>query len=183
MPVSEQTFKQVALEDPEGQWELHCGRLRSKPGTTEEHNDLSMELAYLLRYQLDRNEYRVRQNASHVRRSELHYYIPDVTVLPTAAALRQRGTRKLEAYSVPLPLVVEIWSPSTGGYDVRDKLPEYRRRGDLEIWFIHPYEKTLTAWRRQPDGSYSETLHRGGMIQPIALPGVTIDLDALFDEI
>ncbi|MGH2598891.1 MAG: Uma2 family endonuclease, partial [Dehalococcoidia bacterium] len=118
MPVSEQTFKQVALEDPEGHWELHCGELRSKPGMTEEHNDLSMELAYLLRHQLKRSEFRVRQNTSHVRRSELHYYTPDVTVLPAEAALQQRGTGKLETYSVPLPLVIEIWSRSTGDYDV-----------------------------------------------------------------
>ena len=183
MPVSEQTFKQVALEDPEGQWELHCGRLRSKPGMTEEHNDLAAELAYLLRHQLKRSEYRLRINAGHVRRSETSYYIPDVTVLPADAALQQRGTGKLETYSVPLPLVIEIWSRSTGDYDVRDKLPEYRQRGDLEIWFIHPYDKTLTAWRRQQDGSYREEVYRGGVLSPVTLPDVTIDLDALFEEI
>jgi Uma2 family endonuclease len=77
-------------------------------------------------------------------------------------------------------LVVEVWSPSTGGYDIDAKLPTYRARGDREIWRIHPYERTLTTWRRQPDGSYAETVHRGGTIEPIAVPGVTIDLDALF---
>ena len=60
------------------------------------------------------------------------------------------------------------------------KLREYQRRGDLEIWRIHPYEHTLTAWRRQPDGSYAESLHTSGTVSPNALPGVTIDLDALF---
>ncbi len=38
------------------------------------------------------------------------------------------------------------------------KLPIYRERDDLEIWFFHPYERTLAAWRKQPDGSYSEAL-------------------------
>ena len=75
----------------------------------------------------------------------------------------------------------EIWSPSTGRYDIQTKLAEYQRRGDIEIWRIHPYERTLTAWRLQPDGSYSETVYRGGVIQPVALPGVTIDIDRLFD--
>jgi hypothetical protein len=43
------------------------------------------------------------------------------------------------------------------------------------------YDHPLTAWRRQPDGSYAE-LHfdEGGTVQPVALPGVTINLDALF---
>ena len=86
----------------------------------------------------------------------------------------------LEVYQVPLPLVIEVWSRSTGTYDVDDKLPEYQRRGDLEIWRLQPYERALTAWRRQPDGSYTETVYSGGSVRPGALPGVAIDLDALF---
>ena len=80
-----------------------------------------------------------------------------------------------------MPLVVEVWSPSTGQSDIEEKLREYQQRGDLEIWRIHPYERTLTAWRRQPDGSYTETLYRGGIIEPAAIPNVRIDIDRLFD--
>lgn len=65
--------------------------------------------------------------------------------------------------------------------DVDSKLPEYQRRGDREIWRLHPFDRNLIAWRRQPDGSYSESHYTGGSVQPVALPGVTIDLDALFD--
>ena len=68
----------------------------------------------------------------------------------------------LEVYDQPLPLVVEVWSRSTGDYDVEEKLAVYQQRGDLEIWRIHPYERTLTAWRRLPDGSYEETIHQRG---------------------
>jgi Uma2 family endonuclease len=97
-----------------------------------------------------------------------------------ALVLPQLDQRTLEVYEDPLPLVVEVWSPSTGDYDVESKLVEYQRRGDLEIWLIHPYDHTLTAWRRQPDGSYAETRYDGGAVQPAALPDVTIDLDSLF---
>jgi Uma2 family endonuclease len=83
-------------------------------------------------------------------------------------------------YTEPLPLVVEVWSPSTGRYDVDRNVPEYQRRGDLEIWRIHPLERTLTAWRRQPDGSYAETVYRSGTVEPVALSAVVIDLEALF---
>lgn len=89
-------------------------------------------------------------------------------------------TYALEAYAEPLPLIVEVWSPSTGDYDVDLKLPEYQRRGALEVWRVHPYERPLTAWVRQRDGSYVESLHRGGLVRPAALPNVAIDLDALF---
>jgi len=153
MPVSERTYLQLALEDP-NQWELHCGNLRRKPAMTAAHNDIGFELAFRLRQQLDRSQYRVRHNSGHVRRSAENYYIPDVFVIPTDLFRPLRDLRNvLEAYDAPLPLVVEVWSPSTGDYDVDAKLPEYQRRGDLEIWRIHPFERTLIAWRRQPDGS------------------------------
>ena len=39
---------------------------------------------------------------------------------------------------------------------------------------------TLTAWRRQPDGSYLETLYTRGTVPVESLPGVTIELESLF---
>ncbi len=182
MPVSEQTFQQIALEDPEGHWELYCGHLRRKPGMTFAHNNAGFLLTLQLGQQLDLRRFAVRSNAGHVRRSPENYFIPDVFVFPLALAEPFRGRRDvLEWYDAPLPLVVEIWSPSTGEYDVDTKLSEYQRRGDLEIWLLHPFDRTLIAWRRQPDGSYAESHYAGGAVQPVALPNVTIDLDALFD--
>ncbi|MDQ3228020.1 MAG: Uma2 family endonuclease [Chloroflexota bacterium] len=102
--------------------------------------------------------------------------MPAAFVLPVMS-----DPRSLDAFAEPLPLVVEVWSRTTGDYDIAAKLPAYRERGDLEIWFIHPYERTLTAWRRQPDGSYAEEVYRGGMVAVTSLPDVTIDFDALLD--
>ena len=69
MPVSEQTFRQLALEDPEGHWELYCGHLRRKPGMTFAHNHAQFWLGAQLAQQLDRHQYDIRSNAGHVRRS------------------------------------------------------------------------------------------------------------------
>lgn len=183
MPVSKKTYELVALEDPEGHWELHCGVLRQKPDMSVEHNYLMSQLWGLLFQQLDPQAFAVRSNSGRTRRASESYYIPDVIVIPMdlVRAQRSHDPNALEAYDAPLPLVVEVWSPSTGDYDVESKLPEYQRRGDLEIWRIHPYERTLTAWRRHPDGTYTETLFRAGVIRPVALPGVTVDLDTFFD--
>ena len=182
MPVSERTYRTVALEDPEGNWELHHGRLREKPSMTFRHNDGMFELGHQLRSQLDRTQFRVRVNAGRVRRTDEIYYIPDVAVIPLDLAAGFRDSADvLEVYDAPLPLVVEVWSPSTGDYNVDAKLPEYRRRGDREIWRLHPFERTLRVWRRQPDGTYAESDYRGGKIDLVALPGVVIDLDALWE--
>ena len=180
--ISEEAYRQFALGDPSGQWELHHGQLRVKPGMSDEHGDIMMVLAALLHNQLDRNVFRVRAHHARLRRSADTYYVPDIAIIPTPMerALRERPG-SLDAYADPLPLVIEIWSPSTGGYDINEKVPDYQRRGDLEIWRVHPYERTLIAWRRLPDGSYAEETHRGGLVPVASLPGVVIDFDALLD--
>ena len=180
MPVTEATYERLALEDPEGQWEYVCGRVRRKPSMTQEHNDIQWFLAFLLQGQLARSAFHVRSNAGRTSRTDASYFIPDVMVVPVADMQALRGTGALEAFESPLPFVAEVWSPSTGDYDVEDKFPEYRRRGDLEIWRIHPFERTVTAWRRGDDGTYSEQIFRGGTLTIASLPGVTIDFEQIF---
>ena len=185
MPVTEETYQRVALEDTEGSWELHRGQLRSKPSGTARHNRLTCHLGFRLIDHLDRDEYCVRINCGRVRCSSERYritcYVPDVFVFPIHLTQQwQENPHALEVYADPLPLVVEVWDPPLGDYDTDAKLPAYREHGDQEIWRLHPFECMLTVWRRQPDGSYAEPVHRGGTVEPTALPGVTIDLDALF---
>jgi Uma2 family endonuclease len=182
MPVSEATYLRLVKEDPDNRWELHDGCLMWKPGEmTVEHNEMGYRLVVQFVRQLDEDVYQIRPDSSRTRTEQGSYYIPDLFVVPVALVnrLKERpGT--LEVYREPLPLVIEVWSPSTGRYDVNTKLLEYQRRGDAEVWRIHPYDRTLTAWRKQADGSYIESVHTGGTITPAALPGVTIDLDRLF---
>jgi Uma2 family endonuclease len=180
--MSEEQYQQFVLAQPDGQWELHDGRLVEKPGVTWGHADIAMELAYRLRHQIPRDKYRVFIE-SRVRRPAATILMPDVMVVPTAYGEPFRGRPgTLAIFSDPLPLIVEIWSSSTGEYDVDAKLPLYQQRSDQGIWRIHPYERTLTSWQRQPDGSYQETIHRGGIVTPVALPGVAIDLETLFQD-
>lgn len=179
--VSEEAFRRVALRDPEGQWELHDGQLREKPPMSAEHNDLMFHLGFMLQRQLPRHQYRLRVNGGRTQSVPGVTYIPDVAVIPIEIERTQRG-HGLEVYEQPLPLIAEIWSPSTGSYDVDAKMPAYQARGDAEIWRVHPYERTITVWQRGTDGSYRQTLHRDGSITVSSLPGVTIDLGELFED-
>jgi len=183
MPVSEETFERVALEDPDGKWELHCGRLRSKPGMTAKHNSIGDRLAFRLQQQLAVEAYRVTGDRAYVRMSATRTYIPDVAVIPLSLVQRMEREQPtgLEVYPEPLPLVVEVWSPSTGDNDLTDKLLGYQQRGDAEIWLLRHQERTLRAFVREPDGTYTEHIHHGGIVRPHALPTVAIDLDELFN--
>lgn len=181
MPISEATYQRVALEDDET-WELVCGRLRKKPPMTAQHNHIPRRLSQRLARQLSDDEYSVSDGSAALRVSTGSYYVPDLCVIPWSYVqdyIRDHPDA-LEVYDGPVPLVAEVWSPSTGEYDADEKLPEYRRRGDREIWRIHPIERTLIIWRREPDGSYTEILHPGGPVAIASLPGVVINLDELF---
>jgi Uma2 family endonuclease len=180
MPVSEEIYRQLALEDPEGHWELRGGCLRRKPDMTLDHNRITRDLFFDLRRQLDPEVFDVVINMGQVRLPGGSYYIPDVYVVPVAMQRELRGRPVLEAYEGPLPLVVEVWSPSTGEYDVETKLHDYQQRGDLEIWRVHPYDRTVTTWVRQLYGAYEKTIYGEGVVRPSALPSVAIDLPMLF---
>ncbi len=52
MPVSAATYERLALEDPEGHWELVHGRPRRKPDMATEHNDVMR----ILRLELQRQK-------------------------------------------------------------------------------------------------------------------------------
>ncbi|GMV86803.1 MAG: hypothetical protein AMXMBFR80_26580 [Dehalococcoidia bacterium] len=180
MAVTTRTYEQLALEEPATGWELFAGELRRKPPMTMEHYDLAFELAYAIRSQVSHAEYHVRCDQSRLKTGS-SYLIPGVFVVPAPLVGQFRGRSDvLEAYADPLPFVAEVWSPSTGEYDVTAKLAAYQARGDAEVWLLNPYERTLATWVRQPDGSYAPSAHAGGRVALSAIPGVVIDLDRLF---
>jgi Uma2 family endonuclease len=181
--MTEEEFRAFSLRDNAGQWELVRGELREKPPMTARHGGAIDHLLAFHYAQLGRNEFRIRTTHARLRRSADTYYIPAITVIPTALVqmLLDHPDTTLDAYPESLPLVIEIWSPSTGRYDIREKLPDYQARGDREIWYVHPYERTLIAWRRQLNGTYTETIYRNGVVRLESLPSVAFDLEAHFE--
>jgi len=179
--VSEAAYVRLVVSDPDDVWELHDGQLVEKPGMSWEHGRAVALLGSALVVQVDWAEFEVRVNEGRVRHPAGSYFVPDIVVVPASLAQRyanQSGTPPV--FDEPLPLVVEAWSPSTGAYDVVAKLPAYQERGDFEIWFLHPYERTLTAWVRRADGSYGEVVYRDGVVRTAFLPGVAIRLEDVF---
>jgi Uma2 family endonuclease len=182
MGVSEETYKRVALEDDEGIWELVCGRLRKKPPMTFAHTDLKSLVAFELQSQLPLDQFRVHVDGARLRVPGGQYFVPDIAVVPAELVIPHlQEDSVLEVIDEQVPLVVEIWPRSTGDYDVLTKIPEYQRRGDREIWLVHPYDKTVRIWRRAGDGSYAEELRADGTIAASAMP-VQVKLSAIFRD-
>jgi Uma2 family endonuclease len=108
--VSEETYRRLALAAVDAPLELHDGLPREKPAMNVEHGGMMTNLVLALGPQLERSEYRLRINHARLRRSARHYYVPDIAVIPWPLERTMRDqTGALDAYSAPLPLVVEIW--------------------------------------------------------------------------
>ncbi len=182
MVLTAETYRRIVAEDPNGTWELVDGRLREKPGMSFQHHDVCAYLSHDLIRQLNRAEFRVHIGGTRLERTERNYVVPDIAVIPASLFVPLMKGREyvLDFFAEPLPLVVEVWSPSTGSYDVDEKIPQYKARGDKEIWRIHPYERTLTIWRLQSGGTFVESFHRDESVSPAFSPNVVIDLAALF---
>ena len=181
MPVSDELYEQVALADSSVKCELHCGDLVRKSVMTTEHEHLSRRLAGIVGRQLDLERFDVAANGGRLRVAAGRFYVPDVCVIPMELVRRRlTWSPRLEVFDEPMPFVAEVWSPSTGDYDVEDKLPEYRARGDQEIWLLHPRHRPQRTRRGQPDCTYQEAVYAGRVVHVVALPGVAVDLDELF---
>jgi Uma2 family endonuclease len=169
------------LERTDGRSEVYDGELRERPIFTFGYRIAVMGLYEQLMFQIDREAFDLRQGAGHLSIPGGNSYLPALFVIPVALQDVFRGHRNwFEAYADPVSFVAEIWSPASAPYDVDLEIRGYLARGDDEIWRLDPFAHELRMWRRQPDGTYVETLLRGGTLSLHALPGVAINLDELF---
>jgi len=161
--IDNETYCRLALERPDRKLESIDGRLREKPRGSYRHNQTGIEAAFLLMAQLDWSVFHVRVEAGRLHVPEATYYVPDAFVFPVAMAEGFVGRDDLlEVYDRPVPLVVEVWCRLAGEDTIRRKLADYQARGDAEIWFLHPFARTLTAWRRRKTAPTKRRSSPGG---------------------
>ena len=102
---------------------------------------------------------------------------PDILVICDQAKLDERGCRGAPDF------VVEIVSPSTAARDQIHKVHIYEKAGVREYWIIHPTDKLVTLRRLGSAGRYDipRLIEGKGVLEISVLPGLVIDLDAVFD--
>jgi Uma2 family endonuclease len=181
MQTMPRSLEEMVLAHPGSKLEMLDGEWREKPTMTIPHNLAQVRLVRQLVPQIDFDRFDLRIDNVHLARPNSTFFIPDVCILDSPGNRAIGETMAgLETITVPCLLVAEIWSPTTGAFDLSQKIPEYIARGDREIWLLHPYDLTLTAWRQQPDGQYEKSTYQGGNVELMSIPGIVIDLAALF---
>jgi len=103
---------------------------------------------------------------------------PDVFIVSDIRKLDERGLRGAPDW------LAEILSPSTASHDQVVKLPAYERAGVREVWFVHPFDRTLTIYLLE-EGRYGRPtiLELTGQTQLTAVPGVAVDWDRALADI
>lgn len=159
--------------------------VREPPAPSRSHQELVGELYHQIRLALKGKRCRPYVSPFDVRLpkageadDEIDTVVqPDVLVVCDLKKLDMRGMRGAPDW------LAEILSPTTASHDQIVKLPVYERAGVLEVWLIHPTDRTLTIYRLE-SGRYGRPIVQQlkGRTVMSAIPGVSIDWDRLPDE-
>ena len=128
---------------------LH-GEVHAMTGTTDRHNTISLNLAFLLR--------------EHLRNSPCRVYMADVMLRVEAAdagfypdlmvtcSEQDRDDRYVKREPV---LIIEVLSETTAAFDLGEKFAAYRQLQDLkEYVLVDPERERVQAFRPDADGRW-----------------------------
>ena len=175
-----------SLTMPENRFEeIVHGEVRIMPPPNPRHVDLIDELLRILLSQIDRREYRVTSSGAGlgVERIPLTYRIPDLMVFRADAYRRDRAeTAGIGPYIWTVPeLIVECLSPSNRKGSVQQLLADYARIGVPEVWLLDPKLPQFTSYRYESDALKQWLATESGLVTPLRLPNVAVDLSVLWE--
>jgi Uma2 family endonuclease len=158
-------------------YELIDGELVLMPAPSARHQDIVSELILLIRSHVKSHRLGKALVAPlDVFLGDHDAYQPDVVFIATA---RRDRMSEDGVHGAP-DLVVEVLSPSTRAKDERRKKPTYAAHGVRELWLVDLDAETVAVHRFERGEVV--TLVRGDALTTDLLPGLTIDLDALFRD-
>lgn len=104
---------------------------------------------------------------------------PDLIFIPN----EKKHIIKKDGIYGPPDLVIEILSPSTAHYDLREKFRVYERAGVKEYWIVDPEIKSIEVYGRS-EGRFSLLIKAEGTaeVKSALLEGFRSSLDEIFSD-
>jgi Uma2 family endonuclease len=167
----------LKLPEAEGIEEVVNGEIRKMPPNKILHADTVENLADLLKASVDRNKIQVRVSTFGlvIRREPLTTRVPDIAVFVRSQVVDQDGY----IHSAP-ELIVEVLSPANTRAERAEKLQDYESLGVPEVWVVSPEARTVEVLSLKDGRLRTTALLRDGQIKPVHLPGVSVDVAAIW---
>ncbi len=176
--VSPQEFE--ALTDEDVKAELFDGVMIVHSPTTWRHDDVQGFLLSVMRvYAESKGLGKVTGPTTLMQLSPERRFAPDVLFVraervPTPLPLELEG---------PADLVVEVLSPSTRQYDLREKRFAYREGQIPEIWLVDGEQRRVIVDQLDRErGRYRARTLRRGLLRSESLPGFSLKVEWLWQE-
>ncbi|WP_419802314.1 Uma2 family endonuclease [Mucilaginibacter sp.] len=160
-------------------FQLINGDLIMSPAPTSYHQILSGRFYYLIQTYIEKtnNNGICLYSPIDVRLDEENTFQPDLIYISA-----ERKTELLQNRIMGAPdLVIEILSPSTAYYDLKQKKDVYERFGVKEYLIIDPIKKDAEDYfLENEEFMLKQKEKQNGTITLSTLPGLQIDLQKLF---
>jgi len=104
---------------------------------------------------------------------------PDICVICDLSKIDEKG-----CLGAP-DLVVEIQSPSTANYDLKDKFYAYESAGVKEYWIVSPKEKTVIIFTLQKSGQFDNgnIYYLNNKLRSTVFEELEIELEDIFKDL
>jgi Uma2 family endonuclease len=168
---------EVGILPPDARVELIEGVIIDMAPIGTDHGGTVTQLNRLLSNAVGDFAYVWSQSA--VRLSDISEPEPDFALLrPRADFYKKRHPGPEDTF-----LLIEV-SNSSLRYDIEVKAPLYALHGIPEFWVVDLKGRQIRFFRSQKEAKYSDVTSTSepGIVSPIALPGVQIDLAHILDD-
>ncbi|HEV7441970.1 MAG TPA: Uma2 family endonuclease [Steroidobacteraceae bacterium] len=168
---------EVGILPPDARVELIEGEIIDMAPIGSGHGGTIMQLVELLR-DAARGRAQVLVQ-SEIRLSDMSEPQPDFALVKP----RTDFYKKKHPGPADTSLIIEV-SESSLRYDLQVKAPLYARHGVPEYWVIDLKGRQVRFFRSPDSGQYADVSSTGtpGVVAPVALPEVKIDLTHVLDD-
>jgi len=167
---------------PEGApYQLIGGSLIMTPAPDVYHQEISGRIEFQLREYVMKNDIgKVYDAPIDVRLSETDVYQPDIIfILHKNKSII--GRKEIEG---PPDMIIEILSPATAYYDLREKYKVYEKCGVSEYWIADPKQKKIEVYENK-NNKYCliDEAEESGSVSSKIIEGFSVSLSHVFSQI
>jgi Uma2 family endonuclease len=159
------------------------GKIRKMPGSTFQHNQITVQIAAAILNQLE-----IKNKPFKVLSSDQKVYIPNLNQIlyPDALVVYEKPefwNNRKDILLNPI-LIVEVLSPTTENYDRHDKFMSYKNIPSFKEYVMVRQEKVeVETWYREEPHLWRESVYNEGDEVKLSSIGVSIEIDKIYRNI